>query len=219
MRCRVWEWCSRASAKAEWAPGGGVVHRTGPRPRRLRGRAGGPQGGRPAAAQRTEPPAAEEVHAEEPRRGARPSMRSTHSSSSRRSTTSAPRPLVNALDHLYSEWSYKAGGFVSYGGVSGGLRCDADDQADAHVLQDRADRRAVPIPFVAKLIEDGRFAANEMHDKSAVTIARRTAAMDERTGATSREPCTVVSRAMELGLYTFVERSPHRSGASSACAT
>src|SRR5215203_6912845 len=30
--------------------------------------------------------------------------------------------LLNALDYLYVEWNYKAAGFVSYGGVSGGTR-------------------------------------------------------------------------------------------------
>lgn len=35
---------------------------------------------------------------------------------------SSPPALVNAIDHLYTEWNYKAAGFVSYGGISGGLR-------------------------------------------------------------------------------------------------
>src|SRR5262245_59179168 len=35
---------------------------------------------------------------------------------------SSPPALVNALDHLYKEWNYKAAAFVSYGGISGGLR-------------------------------------------------------------------------------------------------
>ncbi|WP_210497031.1 NADPH-dependent FMN reductase [Microvirga antarctica] len=35
----------------------------------------------------------------------------------------APPPsLINALDFVFTEWNYKAAGFVSYGGVSGGLR-------------------------------------------------------------------------------------------------
>src|SRR5699024_7105059 len=35
----------------------------------------------------------------------------------------SPTPaLVNALDFVYNEWNYKPCGFVSYGGVSGGLR-------------------------------------------------------------------------------------------------
>lgn len=35
----------------------------------------------------------------------------------------SPSPaLVNALDYLSKEWSYKPAAFVSYGGISGGLR-------------------------------------------------------------------------------------------------
>ena len=33
-----------------------------------------------------------------------------------------PPSLVNALNYVYLEWNYKPAGFVSYGGVSGGLR-------------------------------------------------------------------------------------------------
>lgn len=33
-----------------------------------------------------------------------------------------PPSFVNALNYVYQEWNYKACGFVSYGGVSGGLR-------------------------------------------------------------------------------------------------
>ena len=43
---------------------------------------------------------------------------------------SMPPSLVNAVDYLVHEWNYKPVGFVSYGGVSGGLRARADDQAD-----------------------------------------------------------------------------------------
>jgi NAD(P)H-dependent FMN reductase len=35
---------------------------------------------------------------------------------------SAPPSLINALDYLYKEWNYKPAGFVSYGGISGGIR-------------------------------------------------------------------------------------------------
>src|SRR5882757_4028498 len=34
----------------------------------------------------------------------------------------APPSLLNALDYLFHEWSYKPAGFVSYGGISGGMR-------------------------------------------------------------------------------------------------
>jgi hypothetical protein len=33
-----------------------------------------------------------------------------------------PPSLINAFDFVYKEWNYKPAGFVSYGGVSGGLR-------------------------------------------------------------------------------------------------
>lgn len=33
-----------------------------------------------------------------------------------------PPSFMNALNYLYNEWNYKPCGFVSYGGVSGGLR-------------------------------------------------------------------------------------------------
>jgi NAD(P)H-dependent FMN reductase len=33
-----------------------------------------------------------------------------------------PPSLINAFDYVYKEWNYKPAGFVSYGGVSGGLR-------------------------------------------------------------------------------------------------
>ncbi|MEU4340836.1 NAD(P)H-dependent oxidoreductase [Nocardia sp. NPDC023852] len=33
-----------------------------------------------------------------------------------------PAPLKNALDYLHDEWAFKPAGFVSYGGLSGGMR-------------------------------------------------------------------------------------------------
>src|SRR5713226_9805342 len=35
---------------------------------------------------------------------------------------SSPPALLNAIDYLFHEWAYKPAGFVSYGGVSGGIR-------------------------------------------------------------------------------------------------
>ena len=35
---------------------------------------------------------------------------------------STPPSLSNALDYLFNEWAYKPAAFVSYGGISGGLR-------------------------------------------------------------------------------------------------
>lgn len=35
---------------------------------------------------------------------------------------SPPPSMLNAVDYLLHEWAYKPAGFVSYGGVSGGMR-------------------------------------------------------------------------------------------------
>ena len=78
-----------------------------------------------------------------------------------------PPSLVNALDHLYGEWNYKAAGLVTYGGISGGLR------AAQMTKQLLASFKVVPIveqvaiPFVAQHLTDGVFQANDAHDKSA----------------------------------------------------
>lgn len=80
---------------------------------------------------------------------------------------SAPPALVNALDYLYNEWNYKPVAFVSYGGISGGLR------AVQHAKNVVTSMKMVPIvesvtlPFAAKLVADEKFAATEAHDKSA----------------------------------------------------
>lgn len=83
---------------------------------------------------------------------------------------SSPPALVNALDHLYPEWTYKAAGLVTYGGVSGGLRAAQMTRLMLTSFKIVPIVEQVVIPFVAKLIEDGRFAANETHDKSAATM-------------------------------------------------
>jgi NAD(P)H-dependent FMN reductase len=51
-----------------------------------------------------------------------------------------PPSLLNALDHLVWEWAYKPLGFVSYGGVSGGLRSVQTIKLTATAL------RMMPIP-------------------------------------------------------------------------
>ena len=92
-----------------------------------------------------------------------------------------PAALSNALDHLYSEWSYKAAAFVSYGGISGGLRGVQMTKPRLLAFNMMPIVEAVSIPFVAKQVHDGRFEANETQQTSLeVTIgelARWTAAL------------------------------------------
>ncbi len=81
---------------------------------------------------------------------------------------SIPAPLVNALDYVYSEWNYKPFGFVSYGGVSGGLRAVQMAKQLVTTLKMMPMFEAVTIPFVQKFISDqGEFVPSEMHTQSA----------------------------------------------------
>jgi NAD(P)H-dependent FMN reductase len=77
--------------------------------------------------------------------------------------------LVNALDHLVHEWSYKPVGFVSYGGVSAGLRGvqTLRQMCGALKLVDLAE--AVSIPFFAQHIDEstGEFRPPEVQEKAA----------------------------------------------------
>ena len=75
--------------------------------------------------------------------------------------------LLNALDYLSAEWAYKPAGFVSYGGISGGLRAVQMTKQTLTALRMMPIVEAVNIPFVAKLVEGGQFKATEVHDKSA----------------------------------------------------
>ena len=77
-----------------------------------------------------------------------------------------PPSLVNALDHLFSEWHYKAAGFVSYGGVSGGLRATQMTRMLLTSFKIVPMVEQVIIPFVANELKDGRFPGNEKTDKS-----------------------------------------------------
>ena len=74
--------------------------------------------------------------------------------------------LVNALDHLYHEWSYKACAFVSYGGASGGMRAVQTAKLMVTGFKMVPIVEAVNIHFFAQLVENGVFKGNETHDKA-----------------------------------------------------
>ena len=78
--------------------------------------------------------------------------------------------LLNALDYLSAEWAYKPVGFVSYGGISGGLRAVQMTKQTVTALRMMPIAEAVSIPFVAKLVEDGAFTHTDVHDKSAAAM-------------------------------------------------
>jgi len=77
-----------------------------------------------------------------------------------------PPALVNALDTVYHEWTYKPVAFVSYGGVSGGIRSVQTAKLMVTGFKMMPMVEAVNIPFYTQLMQDGVFKSNETHDKA-----------------------------------------------------
>lgn len=63
-------------------------------------------------------------------------------------------PLKNAIDYLFSEWHYKPVGFVSYGGVSGGVRAVQMLKQVVTTLKMVPVTEAVNIPFIQQYFDD-----------------------------------------------------------------
>lgn len=82
-----------------------------------------------------------------------------------------PPSFVNALNFVYKEWNYKPCGFVSYGGVSGGLRAVQLEKQLVTTLKMMPMVEGVAIPMVATLLDENRnFKSNELIDNSANTM-------------------------------------------------
>lgn len=80
-----------------------------------------------------------------------------------------PTPaLTNAITFLAREWAYKPAGFVSYGGISGGLRGVQATKPLLTALKMMPIPEAVTIPMVATLIgEDKVFRPSDMMEQGA----------------------------------------------------
>jgi NAD(P)H-dependent FMN reductase len=82
-----------------------------------------------------------------------------------------PSSLVNALDYLVAEWTYKPAGLVSYGGVSGGLRAAQAVKLLLTTLKVMPIPEGVAVPNFARFLgEDGAFRPDELVEKSATTM-------------------------------------------------
>lgn len=83
-----------------------------------------------------------------------------------------PTPaLVNALNYVYREWNYKPCGFVSYGGMSGGVRGVEIAKQLATTLKMMPMVEGVAMPMVWNQIgEDRVLASNELIDNAAQTL-------------------------------------------------
>lgn len=83
--------------------------------------------------------------------------------------------LSNALDYLFTEWGYKPAGFVSYGGVSGGLRAAQLIKIPLSALKVVPINEGVVVPFVANHIKDGAFVPDDLHVTAAGEMLDETA--------------------------------------------
>jgi NAD(P)H-dependent FMN reductase len=82
-----------------------------------------------------------------------------------------PPSLLNALVYLSQEWSYKPVAFVSYGGISGGMRSVQMTKQVVNSLKMVPLYESVTIPNVEKLIDDsGTLVGTDIMKKSAVTM-------------------------------------------------
>ncbi|KLD79016.1 NAD(P)H-dependent oxidoreductase [Xanthomonas hyacinthi] len=81
-----------------------------------------------------------------------------------------PASLVNAVQVLLREWSYKPAGVMSYGGVSGGLRAaqvlrQLLGNVNVHALP-----QVVPAPFFSKFIGDDQVFTPNDEMRSGATL-------------------------------------------------
>jgi NAD(P)H-dependent FMN reductase len=83
-----------------------------------------------------------------------------------------PPALSNAIDYLFVEWQYKPVGFVSYGGVSAGLRAVQMTKPMLACLKMVPMVEAVPLPFYAQMVnqESRKFVPGEAKDKAAAAM-------------------------------------------------
>ena len=85
---------------------------------------------------------------------------------------SAPPPLINALTYLVKEWAYKPVGFVSYGGVSAGLRGVQMTKHTVTALKMMPLPEAVSIPFFQQHIDEetGTYDPGDLQRKAAIVM-------------------------------------------------
>ena len=83
---------------------------------------------------------------------------------------SAPPSLLNAFDFLFHEWAYKAAGFVSYGGPSGGIRAVQMLKQPLIAMKVVGIPESVSIALFTQYLDNGVFKGSEALEKSAVTM-------------------------------------------------
>lgn len=102
----------------------------------------------------------------------------------------SPPALINALDALFGEWFYKPAGFVSYGGVSGGLRSVQMTKLVVTTLNMMPIPVGVAIPGFTKHLPDrnGPFVSEPGLDQSVVPMLDELARWEEALRGLRRSP-------------------------------
>jgi NAD(P)H-dependent FMN reductase len=73
-----------------------------------------------------------------------------------------PPSFLNMMSYLSREWAYKPAGFVSYGGISGGLRAVQVEKLTLTTLKIMPIPEAVSVPNFAQHIKDDIFHPTDM---------------------------------------------------------
>jgi len=84
-----------------------------------------------------------------------------------------PTPaFINAINYVYDEWNYKPCGFVSYGGISGGLRATQMERLLATTVKMMPMVECVTLPMIHTLLnpDNGVFETTERINQSAMTM-------------------------------------------------
>ena len=81
-----------------------------------------------------------------------------------------PPSLLNALNYLAVEWAYTPAGFVSYGGVSGGMRAVQLTKQILSGFKMMPIPEGVPMPMVFQNLENGRLKPVDIYKTSAAVM-------------------------------------------------
>lgn len=76
-----------------------------------------------------------------------------------------PPSFSNAIDFLFWEWNYKPVAFVSYGGVTAGMRSSQAARLHTTSVKMMPIPEAVGIPNFFTQIKDGKFIGNELNQQ------------------------------------------------------
>ena len=76
-----------------------------------------------------------------------------------------PPSFSNAIDYLFWEWNYKPVAFVSYGGVTAGMRSSQAARLHTTSVKMMPIPEAVGIPNFFGQIKDGKFIGNELNQQ------------------------------------------------------